>query len=189
MMFPQLIRDFVLAGHGDLDKVQAMLDEHPELLNAAHEWKPNDTETALQAAAHVGNAAIAEFLLARGAPLDICTAAMLGRRGDVQRFLAADPSSVGATGAHAIPLLAHAAYSGNTDLIGFLFQRGASAGVSYALHNAVLKGHEAVIRWLLEHAHPDLTWTNFRGKTALAVAEERRQEGIVRLLRDHGATA
>jgi hypothetical protein len=76
---PEWVREFVIAGHGDLAKVQAMLSETPSLLNAAHEWKPGDTETAIQGASHVGNAAIAEYLLAWNAPLAIYTAAMLGR--------------------------------------------------------------------------------------------------------------
>ncbi|HET8678747.1 MAG TPA: ankyrin repeat domain-containing protein, partial [bacterium] len=69
----ELVRDFVIAGHGDLKKVKAMLAQHPDLLNATYEWKPGDHETAIQAAAHVGNAAVAEHLLSRGAPLEICT--------------------------------------------------------------------------------------------------------------------
>ena len=84
------LREFVIAGHGDLHKVQAMLADCPTLLNATYEWKENDTETAIQAAAHVGNVAVAEFLLAQGAPLEICTAAMLGRIPDVDQLLRND---------------------------------------------------------------------------------------------------
>src|SRR4051794_32277203 len=73
------IREFVIAGHGNLEKVKQMLAIHPELLNIANVWRPGDTETALQGAAHVGNREIAEYLLSLGAPMDICCAAMLGR--------------------------------------------------------------------------------------------------------------
>jgi len=185
----ELVRDFVLAGHGDLDKVKAMLAQHPDLLNAAYEWKPNDHETAIQAAAHVGNRAIAEYLLSRGAPLEICTAAMLSRKDDVDRLLETEPAGVHATGAHGIPLLAHAALSGDVVLIKSLFERGAREGVSYALHNTVVLGHAQAARWLLENARPDLTSKNFHGKTVLVVAQERGDEALVRLLREHGATA
>ena len=41
----------------------------------------------LQAAAHMGNREIAGFLLHEGAPLDICAAAMLGKRNNVEAFL------------------------------------------------------------------------------------------------------
>ncbi|MGH2405068.1 MAG: ankyrin repeat domain-containing protein [bacterium] len=189
MPTPELVREFVIAGHGDLEKVTAMLAQHPDLVNAAHEWKAGDRETAIQAAAHVGNPAVAECLLARGAPLEICTAAMLGRRQEVERLLDADPAAIHATGAHGIPLLAHAALSGDAGLVEGLFRRGAHAGVSYALHTAVARGHERAARWLLENGRPDLAWANFEGKTALTVATERGLEALADLLREHGAPA
>src|SRR2546422_216402 len=102
---PELIRDFVIASHMDLEKVKRMYEEHPALLNAAHPWKESDHETAVQAAAQMGNVAVAEYLLSKGAPLEICTAAMLGRTEDVKRLLSRDPKDIGATGAHGIPLL------------------------------------------------------------------------------------
>ena len=80
------IREFVIAGHGNLDRVKEMLAEHPELLSVAHEWQPGDTETALQGASHVGNCAIAEYLLTQGAPLDICAAAMLASASPLSTF-------------------------------------------------------------------------------------------------------
>src|SRR5262245_57877128 len=101
------IREFVLAGHGNLARVKEMLAAEPALLNAAYEWAANDHETAIQAAAHVGNSAIAEYLLAQGAPLDICTAAMLGRQGEVEELIAGDPDQIGAKGAHGVTFLIH----------------------------------------------------------------------------------
>jgi hypothetical protein len=41
------IREFVIAGHGNLQKTQAMLSECPTLLNAPYKWKENDLETAI----------------------------------------------------------------------------------------------------------------------------------------------
>jgi ankyrin repeat protein len=166
-----------------------MLAARPDLLNVAYQWGENDYETAIGAAAHVGNAPIAEYLLAQGAPLEICTAAMLGRQEDVARFIQADPSQIDAVGAHRIPLLTHAALSGNLALVEWLVERGARAGISAALHSAVSRGYEDLTRWLLEHGEPDLSWTNFQGKTALAVARERGATAIVELLQAHGAVA
>ncbi|HQZ70975.1 MAG TPA: hypothetical protein PK826_06595, partial [Anaerolineae bacterium] len=51
---PETVRAFVIAGHGNLETVQTMLAETPALRDAAHEWRPGDTETALAGAAHVG---------------------------------------------------------------------------------------------------------------------------------------
>ena len=182
------IRAFVLAGHGNLEQVQSMFVDFPMLLDAAYEWKQNDRETAIQAAAHIGNVAIAEYLLAQGAPLAIYTAAMLGRRTDVERMIQADPQQIFATGAHGIPLLTHAALSGDVALIEWLVQHGAHEDMSAALHNAVSKGHGELTRWILQNGNPDLGTRNFQGQTPLQVAQARGFDAIARLLHDHGAS-
>lgn len=182
---PSLVREFVIAGHGNLDKVKHLLVEHPELLNVAHEWRPGDTETALQGAAHVGVVPIAEYLLDAGAPLDICAAAMLGRRYDVERLLGGIPDVNQVHGAHGISLLTHAALSGDVDLVRMLWERGATEGASSALINAVTKGYFELTEWLLRNTKPDLTLKNFQDKTALDIAQERGDDGITTLLREH----
>lgn len=182
-----LVREFVIAGHFNLPRVQEMLAEEPRLLNAANEWGPRDTETAIQGAAHTGQKAIAEYLLGQGAPLELCTAAMLGRRADVEALLAADPAALYSRGAHGIPLLSHAAFSGDAGLVADLYGRGAREGESMALANAVAAGHKAVVAWLLEYADPDLAWLNWQEKTALDVALEGGHTAIADLLRSYGA--
>jgi ankyrin repeat protein len=181
------IREFVLAGHGNLARVKEMLAEAPALLNAAYQWREDDYETALQAAAHVGNRAIAEYLLAQGAPLDICTAAMLGRQAEVERLVAGNSAQIDAAGAHGIALLTHAALSGDLALVQWLFAHGARAGASAALFNAVNLENAELAGWLLRNGDPDLGWKNYEGKTALMVATERGLEPIAQLLREHGA--
>src|SRR6267143_6091213 len=57
-----LIREFVIAGHGNLEKVRKMLAERPDLLNAAYAWTENDHESAIQGAAQVGSASVAKYL-------------------------------------------------------------------------------------------------------------------------------
>jgi hypothetical protein len=141
---PEEIREFVIAAHGDVDKVKTMLAAQPALLNLAHPWSETDSETAIQAASQVGNVALAEFLLAQGAPLAIYTAAMLGRRDDVTRLLAADPGLAKARGAHGIPLLPHAAMSGDVALVSALHAAGATDGASSALVFAVARRHVAL---------------------------------------------
>jgi uncharacterized protein len=181
------IREFVIAGHGNLEKVRQMLAENPKLLNASYRWNENDTETAIQAAAQVGSANVAEFLLKQGAPLEICTAAMLGMRDYVERRLNADPRDVNATGAHRIPLLPHAVWSDNLPLVQRVFECGAKSGATLALHNAVSRSNYEIVRWLVENAGPDIRAKNFQGKSPLTVATEHNNDRIVALLKEHDA--
>lgn len=176
------IREFVIAGHGNLDKVRQMLKEQPSLLNTAHEWRPGDTETAIQGASHVGNRAIAEYLLEQGAPLEIWTATMLNLRGKVEKMLAADSTQIHAKSAHGIPLLPHAAFNGNIDLFRMLIENGTKDGLSQALSHAAVSGHLDLVKWIVEHEEPDLNWTNFGGKNAVEVAKEQGHEEIAAFL-------
>jgi len=164
-----------------------MLAESPKLLNSSYQWSENDTETAVQAAAQVGSANVAQFLLKEGAPLEICTAAMLGMRDEVERRLNDDPKNANATGAHGIPLLPHAVWSESTQLVQLVFERGAKSGATLALHNAITRGNYEIIDWLLEKAGPDIRAKNFQGKTPLEIATERKNERVVELLRKHSA--
>src|SRR5207244_741375 len=75
---PELVHEFVLKAHSDLATVERLLEENSELLNSAWDWGAGDWETALGAASHVGRREIAEFLLQRGARMEIFAAALLG---------------------------------------------------------------------------------------------------------------
>src|SRR2546430_17270825 len=164
-----------------------MLAENPELLNVSYRWNQNDTETAIQAAAQVGNANVAQFLLKQGAPLEICTAAMLGMQDEVVRRLNENPRNAHATGAHGIPLLPHAVWSENPRLVQLVFERGAKSGATLALHNAVMRGNYEIIEWLFENAGPEIRAKNFQARIPLEVIIERDNERVAELLRRHGA--
>ena len=182
------IREFVIAAHGNLNKVREMFEKYPNLVNASYAWSESDRESAIQAAAQVGSVSVAEFLLTNGAPLEICTAAMLGRAEDVKSRLDDDPRNADAVGAHGIPLLPHAVWSADPALIQLVYDRGARKGANLALHNAVINGNPEIVEWLLDKANPDVTAKNFQGKTPLTVAKERNMSKIVELLKEHGAT-
>jgi hypothetical protein len=106
------VREFVIAGHGDLNAVRAALDEEPGLVNACWDWGGGDWETALGGASHMGEREIALFLLERGARMDVFAAAMLGYVEIVRAMLDARPELREANGPHGIPLLAHAEKGG-----------------------------------------------------------------------------
>ena len=181
------IREFVIAGHGNLERVTQMLAENPKLLNASHRWNENDAETAVQAAAQVGSVVVAQFLVKQGAPLGICTAAMLGMQDEVVRRLNNDPRNANATGAHGIPLLPHAVWSENPRLVQLVFEKGAKSGATLALQNAVSRGNYEIVQWLVENAEPDIRAKNFQGKAPLIVATERKNDRIIAFLKQHGA--
>ena len=107
-----LVQEFVAKSHGDLDRVRALIQSEPALVNAAWDWGGGDWETGLGAAAHVGRRDIALFLLDHGARLDVFAAAMLGYLDVVQAAVAARPDVVSVAGPHGIPLIAHAKAGG-----------------------------------------------------------------------------
>jgi hypothetical protein len=109
----ELVDDFVLQAHGDLDAVKRLLEQEPALVNCARDWGGGDWETALGAASHVGRREIAEFLLERGARMDVFAAAMLGETEIVRAVLTAHPQLRDARGPHGIPLVKHAEAGGD----------------------------------------------------------------------------
>lgn len=108
----ELVQDMVLNAHGNLQRVQELLEMEPALVNAAWDWGGGDWESALGSAAHMGRKDIATYLLERGARLDLFAAAMLGRLDIVRSAITAFPSMRHARGPHGIPLLTHAQAGG-----------------------------------------------------------------------------
>ena len=181
-----LVGEFVQAAHFSLAKVQALHQHYPALLNAR--WEKYD-ELAIEAAGHMGQRRIAEYLLAHGAPLQIFVAASLGNTQAVARFLHEDPSFANARGIHGISLCYHAALSGNLEVLELIHQAGGHEGVDEAVHAATRFGHTPVVAWLLGRGATNLTIRNFEQKTPLQVARDKGYEEIVTLLQQHGAAA
>ena len=109
---PELAREMVLVSHFNLKRVQELVSARPALARAAWDWGFGDWESALGAASHMGNRAIAEFLIVNGARPSIFSAAMLGQLDVVKAFVAAQPEVVRVRGPHSISLLAHARVGG-----------------------------------------------------------------------------
>ncbi len=108
----KLVEEFVGVAHGNFARVKELLEQEPALVNATWDWGGGDFETALGAAAHMGNKPIANFLLEHGARLDIFAAAMLGNLAVVKAALEAYPDAVNTPGPHGIPLYVHAEAGG-----------------------------------------------------------------------------
>ena len=113
---PQLnrlfVQDFVIYAHSELDMVQKLLEKEPGLINSAMDWGQGDWETGLGGASHMGRRDIVEFLLEKGARIDLFCAAMLGQLDAVKAFLTLQPKLIDAKGPHGFSLHFHAQVGG-----------------------------------------------------------------------------
>jgi hypothetical protein len=117
---PGVVGEFVGRAHVDLARVTELLNNYPTLLHAAFDWGNGDWETALGAAAHSGRKDICEFLIRKGARIDIFAAAVMGKLSLVRAFVHEMPDAIHATGPHGIPLIDHAKKGGNHEVIAYL---------------------------------------------------------------------
>lgn len=109
---PNLVREIVGASHGNFARVREAVEKQPALARAAVDWGFGDWETCIDAAAHVGNKPIADFLLTHGARPTIFSAAMMGQLDAVKAFIAARPGIQKTYGPHGITLMSHARAGG-----------------------------------------------------------------------------
>lgn len=177
------IREFVIAAHSDLEKVKSVYADHPELIDEAIEWRPGQTESALQAAAHTGRREIAEFLLDNGAKPNMVAYAMLGDDDKFNAMLAENPDHIHEIGAHNFSLMFHAALGGNLSIIETIHDNVDTVELGSALLAAVMVKQVEAAKWYIDHDAP-LDATDFRGRTALEMAVEAEDETFIALLKD-----
>jgi ankyrin repeat protein len=184
----EIINEFIGACHGDMARVQYLVDQYASVIHTTSSWG----ETPLGAAAHVGNRQIVRFLLSQGVALDIFAATVLGWKSQVEWLLDEDPDLVNAPGAHQIPLLSHAVAAGQREIVELLLERGADIDggrVSHtALHAAAFFGHAGLAELLISRG-ADLQARDHQNRTPLQIAVENGQEEVAALLRRHGAAA
>ena len=120
------VKEFVGKSHSDIDKVKALAEEYPHIINATWDWGDGDFETGVGAAGHVGNKAIANFLIEQGARLDIFVLSMLGKTDIVKPILEAYPVLLNSLGPHGFTLLHHANRGGEdaAELVEFFKSKG-----------------------------------------------------------------
>lgn len=186
---PDLVFEFVRAGHTNLARVKELTAAHPSLVRASWDWGDGDWETALGGASHVGNRAVARFLLEHGARMDAFCAAMLGQTDVVLALLRATPSVATTHGPHGYTLLYHAAISGQLAMAEALKPLLPPDGRDYtqALSAAVRDGHLEMTRWLFANGPVDPNVVDGVGKRPLAVAQEKGFHEIAEELRRRGA--
>mgnify|MGYP000412755611 CR=1 FL=1 len=110
-----LVEKFVGASHGKMDIVKDLLEEHPTLINSAHDWRDGDFETGLGAASHVGHKELVNYFLSKGAQANIFTMALFGELDILKAFLKFNPQLLHAKGPHGYTLLDHSEKGGDED--------------------------------------------------------------------------
>jgi hypothetical protein len=106
------VQDFVIYAHSELEMTKKLVDKDPAVLNATMDWGAGDWETGLGGASHMGRRDIVEFLLERGARIDIFCAAMMGRLEAVKSMIELQPKLIDAKGPHGFSLHFHAQVGG-----------------------------------------------------------------------------
>jgi hypothetical protein len=109
---PELVQEMVVVSHGNFARVKELVGRQPALVKVSFDWGFGDWETPIDAASHVGNREIAEFLIANGARPTIFAVAMLGQLDVVKAAIAASPGVQRVQGPHSITLLRHAMAGG-----------------------------------------------------------------------------
>ncbi|MFY7839546.1 MAG: hypothetical protein ACOVP7_04680 [Lacibacter sp.] len=120
------VKEFVGAGHNNIDKVKTLLTEFPTLVYSTWDWGGGDFETGLEGAGHVGNKEIANYLIEKGARTNLFVLTMLGKTQLVKAWLDAYPQYLFARGPHGYTLLHHANRGGEEakELVDYLQSKG-----------------------------------------------------------------
>jgi ankyrin repeat protein len=186
------INAFVGAGHGNRPKVEEMVAANPTLVSLPSTLN----ELAVEGAAHVGNHELAKYLLEKGAPLSLCTAAMLGRADRVAFLLNEDAKRIHERGAHDFPLVWYPAIGGNgaeqREAMRLLLKAGVGVNDNLrgrtALHWAAGGGHLDMVKLLLDSgADPNIRQkTETAEVTPLTAAKQRNHTAVVELLEKRG---
>ena len=152
-----------------------------------------DPKSPILQALYTGNPGEAARLADQAASLTIWEASALGRTGDVERCLNADPAAISAPGADGNFPLGLAAFFGHVSTVRRLLAAGADAGAVarnvmkvQPLHAAVAGRNLEVVRAILE-ARPDVNARQQVGYTPLMGAAAAGNREMVDLLLEAGA--
>lgn len=115
-----MVQDFVIYAHFDLEMTKTLLAKEPKLIAATIDWGGGDWESGLGGASHLGNKEIVNFLLEKGARMDIFCAAMMNQIEAIKAFLTLQPALIDAKGPHGITLHKHAEMGKATEVFDYL---------------------------------------------------------------------
>ncbi len=104
----EIVKEFVTVAHGNFARTKEMLENDNQLLHVSNDWGGGDYESAIEAAGHVGNKEIANYLLGKGARYNVYLACMLGNIDLVKNVLTANLHLLNSKGPHGFTMLHHA---------------------------------------------------------------------------------
>ena len=178
---------------GDVERVQSMVDESPELVKA----KDDKGISAVLTAAYYRQSKVLKLLLAQDLSLDIWEAAAAGTIDRVETLVAEDPGLINAVAPDGFSPLGLSAFFGHAGVLHFLLMNGADADQPAQnatevrpIHSAVAFGQQevslAMVTELVDHG-ADVNAAQQGGWTALHQAAAHGQIQLVELLLSKGA--
>ena len=183
----QLFFDAIRAG--DVAAVRALLDQDSTLLGA----KNAQSQSPVLFSIYNRQNEIRDFLVLRGAVLELHEAAAAGDLARVKQLVEKDAALARSYSPDGFPVVALAAVFGNLEITKYLHAKGADInaaatnGSGYnALSGAVTSGHTEIVKWLLENgAEPNYRYSNDYSPLLNAAANGHLE--ILKLLQARGA--
>jgi len=183
----QLFFDAIRAG--DLAAVRTLLDQDSALLNG----KNAQAQSPVLFSIYNRQKEICDFLISRGAALELHEAAAAGDLARVKKLIEKDMALARSYSPDGFPVVALAAVFGNFEVAKYLHAKGADInaaatnGSGYnALTGAVTSGHTEIVKWLLENgAEANYRYSNNYSPLLNAAANGHLE--ILKLLQAHGA--
>jgi ankyrin repeat protein len=174
---------------GDADKIRALLEADPSLVNA----KDESGNSAILLATYYGRKEIVDLLRAQDVEMDIFEGAAAGDLDRVRAWAEDDPNLVNAFSHDGYTPLGLAAFFGHGDIVNYLLECGVEVNVAsrnkmkvMPLHSAVASRYIEIARALLEHG-AEVNVAQQDGFTPLHEAAQNGQEDMITLLLAHGA--
>ncbi|XP_050215132.1 ankyrin repeat-containing protein At5g02620-like [Mercurialis annua] len=188
----------IAAKQGDLDILEVLMEEHPELAMTVD----LSNTTALHTAATQGHIEVVNFLLSGGSSLAaiarsngktaLHSAARNGHLEVVRALISMEPGIVTRVDKKGQTALHMAVKGQNVEVVAELINAEPSSvnivdtKGNTALHIATRKGRSQIVQLLLRHKETDMNAVNRAGETAFDTAEKTGHPELAAILQSHG---